>query len=78
MRNEKQICCEFRYFHHVPGATDPQVAAARGGGRVTGTGHMAECLLYPAVLSPLPLCIHLYPSELVLLIKITQRSCTLS
>ena len=42
MRNEKQICCEFRYFHHVPGATDPQVAAARGGGRVTRTGHTAE------------------------------------
>ena len=71
MRNEKQICCEFRYFHHVPGATDPQVAAARGGGRVTRTGHMAECPLYPALVPPLPPCIHLYPSELVLL-KINQ------
>ena len=33
MRNEKQICCEFRYFHHVPGATDPQVARSQGRGQ---------------------------------------------
>ena len=66
MRNEKQICCEFRYFHHVPPATDPQVAGSpwRGGGRVTKTGLMAECLLYSVQVSHLPsLCIHLYPPE---------------
>ena len=56
MRNEKQICCEFRYFHHVPGATDPQVAA-----RVTSTGLKADCPLYSVLVSPLPsvsTCIH--------------------